>query len=102
MEIGQRILTIMEENNISYRDLEKATGISRSTLNRYAAKGKAIPLDKLDVIAKALGTDTKTLMGWNVPDQEDETMRRIMRKIKTMSHQDLIRLEAIIDVWTEE
>ena len=92
MEIGQRILSIMAEKNITYRDLEKSTGISRSTLNRYAAKGKAIPLDKLDVIAKALGTDSKTLLGWNFRDNEDSKIIKLVECAKKLSDNDLNRL----------
>ena len=101
MEIGQRILSIMAEKNITYRDLEKSTGISRSTLNRYAAKGKAIPLDKLDVIAKALGTDSKTLLGWNCRDNEDSKIIKLVECAKKLSDNDLNRLIEIAKMWGE-
>lgn len=101
MEVGQKILAIMTENNITYRDLERDTGISRSTLNRYAAKGKAIPLDKLDVIAKALGTDSKTLLGWNYEEKEDNRINELVECAKKLSDNDLNRLIEIAKIWGE-
>ena len=94
MNIGERILALMQAQNLSYRQLQDLTGISRSTLNRYA-QGKPIPMDKLEKIASALGEKPEILMGW-----AERTKRDVVReKLEKLSEADLDRLEAIIDAW---
>lgn len=69
--ISDRIKAEMTKQKMSYRDLEKATGISRSTLHRYAEKDSGkIPISKMDLISKALHTTTEYLMGW---DEEENS-----------------------------
>ena len=68
MEIGERILALMQQKDITYREMEEKTGISRSTLNRWFAKGKPIPFNKLEPIASALGIGQDELLGWKQYD----------------------------------
>ncbi len=50
---------------LSYQILEEKTGISRSTLQRYeTGKIKNLPIDKFELISKALGITPIELMGW--------------------------------------
>jgi transcriptional regulator with XRE-family HTH domain len=46
---------IMSERNISYPELEKQTGISRSSLNEYANERHKISLEYAVTIANVLG-----------------------------------------------
>lgn len=72
-DIAQRILALITEKNISYGDISKATGISKSALQRYATgQTEKIPIDRLELIAKSLGTTTEYLMGW---DTEKDAVR---------------------------
>lgn len=50
-----------EELGYSYQDLSKRTGISSATLYRYETRATSVPLDKLYIIFKALGTDARDL-----------------------------------------
>lgn len=64
-DIAQRILKIMAEKKISYGELSKATGVPKSALQRYATgETDKIPIDRLELIAAALGVNTEYLVGW--------------------------------------
>ena len=68
-DIAIRILKAMSEKKISYGELNKATGIPKSALQRYATgETDKIPLDRLEMIADALGVSAEYLIGWeNAP-----------------------------------
>ena len=64
-EISARILKIILKKDISYGELSELTGIPKSALQRYATgQTEKIPIDRLQAIAKALGTTAPYLMGW--------------------------------------
>lgn len=64
-DIAQRIFNIMAEKKISYGELSKATGVPKSALQRYATgETDKIPIDRLELIAAALGVNTEYLVGW--------------------------------------
>lgn len=67
-ERAKRISEAIENSGLSYPELERITGISKSSLQRYATGvTKKIPIDCIELIAKATGTDAKYLMGWESP-----------------------------------
>lgn len=50
---------------MSYQDLSDATGISKSTLQRYETGYiKKVPINQIEILAKALHTTPSYLMGW--------------------------------------
>ena len=56
----------------SYQDLANKTGLSKSTLQRYETGGIGnLPLDKLEVIAKALDVSPAYIMGWEEEPEPD-------------------------------
>lgn len=64
-ELSQRILDIILSKEISYGELSEKTGIPKSALQRYATgETEKIPIDRLQTIAKAIGTTASYLMGW--------------------------------------
>lgn len=64
--IMNRIKTRREELGMTYQVLSEKTGISKSSLQRYETGAiKNMPLDKIEVISKALETTPDYLMGWN-------------------------------------
>lgn len=66
-DISNRILKIILEKEISYGELSDKTGIPKSALQRYATgQTEKIPIDRLESIAKALGTTPAFLMGWEI------------------------------------
>ncbi len=67
--ISKKILSLIEEKNISYGDLSTITKIPKSALQRYATgQTEKIPINRLEAIAAALDTTAAFLLGW-----EEET-----------------------------
>ena len=63
-ELSNRILNLIEARDLSYADLSRLTGIPKSALQRYATgETEKIPVDRLELIAKALGTSSAALLG---------------------------------------
>ena len=64
-DINERLLLKIKEENLSYGDLAQLTGIPKSALQRYATgETKKIPLDRIELLAQALGTTASYLLGW--------------------------------------
>lgn len=67
---AERINKAIKDKGISYAELEKITGVSKSALQRYASgETKKIPIDAIEKIAAATGTDARYLMCWEENDQ---------------------------------
>lgn len=65
VERSKRIYEAIEKSGYSYPELSKKTGISKSSLQRYATgETKKIPIDCIEKIAQATGVDSRYLMGW--------------------------------------
>ena len=71
-DISERMLNIILEKEISYGELSDKTGIPKSALQRYATgQTEKIPIDRLQIIALAIGTTPEYLMGWNANNSND-------------------------------
>lgn len=69
-EVANRLLQLYKNSGYSYPELERMTGISKSTLQRYFTGGTAkIPLSKLELLAKALNSTPAYIMGWEDENQ---------------------------------
>ena len=67
-ERAKRISEAIEKSGLSYPELERATGISKSSLQRYATGvTKKIPIDCIERIAEATNSDARYLMCWEEP-----------------------------------
>ena len=65
---SERIKSLIEKSGKSYIELEKITGIKKSSLQRYATGATTkIPLDVIEKLSKAFNVSQEYLMGW---DQE--------------------------------
>jgi len=63
---AERIKALIEQSKLSYQELEKLTGIKKSSLQRYASGVTSkIPLDVIEKLAKAFGVSQEYLMGWS-------------------------------------
>lgn len=68
-EISERLYQLITDNNISYGELSKATGIPKSALQRYATgETEKIPISRIEIMAKALHTNAAFIMGWENND----------------------------------
>lgn len=63
--IIDRLKYSIEVSGLSYVELEKKTGIAKSSIQRYASGvTKKIPIDAIQEIAKAVGVSAAYIMGW--------------------------------------
>ena len=63
---SERIKALVEGSNLSYLELEKLTGIKKSSLQRYASGVTTkIPLDVIEKLSKAFNVSQEYLMGWD-------------------------------------
>lgn len=70
-----RINKAIENSGYTYQEIAKITGISKSSLQRYATgETKKIPIDCIEKIAEATGTSSKYLMGWDEPESTTTTL----------------------------
>lgn len=78
---AERINEAIEKSGYSYVELSKITGISKSTLQRYATgETKKIPIDNIEKIAIATNTDSRYLMGWDNESSEKDPLDILMEK----------------------
>ena len=63
---SERIKALVESSDMSYQDLEKLTGIKKSSLQRYASGVTSkIPLDVIEKLSVAFNVSQEYLMGWD-------------------------------------
>lgn len=75
---SERILRAMQSAKLSYGALHEITGIPKSALQRYATgETEKIPIDRIELIAKATGVSAAYLMGW---DEDAATHDDILSK----------------------
>lgn len=66
-ERALRIKKLIKDSGKSYLELEKITGISKSSLQRYATGVTTkIPLDVIDRLENVFGVQRGYIMGWDV------------------------------------
>ena len=69
---SERIKLLVEESGKSYQELEKITGIKKSSLQRYASGATAkIPLDVIEKLSNAFNVSQEYLMGWDEDAKEN-------------------------------
>ena len=62
---ADRIKSLIEESGKSYQDLERLTGVKKSSLQRYASGVTTkIPLDVIEKLSIAFDVSQEYLMGW--------------------------------------
>ena len=70
--IRERILQAKEELNYSYSGLEKSTGISSSSLQRYlTGETEKFPIEAIISLCNALGINAAVLLGWKKNEWDD-------------------------------
>jgi transcriptional regulator with XRE-family HTH domain len=63
---SERIKALVESSDLSYQELEKLTGIKKSSLQRYASGATTkIPLDVIEKLSVAFNVSQEYLMGWD-------------------------------------
>jgi transcriptional regulator with XRE-family HTH domain len=71
-ERSAKIKKLIDESGKSYRELEEITGVTRSTLQRYATGTTSkIPMDVVQRLEEAFGVPRGYIMGWDEKPAEE-------------------------------
>lgn len=92
-EVIRRLKECIEDSGLSYEQLEKKTGISRSSLQRYANGITAkIPVDAIQTIADALNVRAEYILGWDdiKPTPEDSELQEYLEELKNRSEMRML------------
>lgn len=89
MTLGQRIKKLREEREMTLDTLSKHVGVTRQTLSRYETGViTAVPSDKIELLASALGTTPAYLMGWEeAPEDTSSNKAKLKSIIEDMSEE---------------
>lgn len=78
MTIGERIRIRREQLKMSQDELAKKIGYkSRSSINKFETS-RTLPLDKVELVAKALDCPPSYLMGWMDEELPNENMEALL------------------------
>lgn len=93
-ERAERIKKLIDESGKTYRDLELLTGITKSSLQRYASGiTTKIPLDVVEKLENAFEVPRGYIMGWQAeqePKQQPEELADVAAKV--LLDPDLLRM----------
>lgn len=98
MTKGERIKKLREENRLTQEEMAKRLKTTKQTISKYE-KGIVtnIPSDKLEEMAKILGTSPTYILGWD--NDEEDTRKKIdvttdilIRMEKDKNFSDLIKI----------
>ena len=102
---SERIKSLIEQSGRSYQELDKLTGIKKSSLQRYASGATTkIPLDVIEKLSVAFNVSQEYLMGWEEKESSpsepqltegEKLMLELFRKIpegKQAEALDLLRV----------
>ena len=102
----KRISDAILNSGYSYSELSKLTGISKSSLQRYATgETKKIPLESVEAIASATGRDARYLMCWDdekiAPTDDGESektkkIKEIIEKASQLGDSDIVQLDNFV------
>lgn len=112
--IMERLELAFRKSKMSYLEFEKATGIAKATLQRYVTgKTEKIPMDAVEIMAKALGVSAPYLMGWESQPsdriheiseslQHNPKLGLLFDRSRKMSERDLDAVLGIVDAILRE
>lgn len=82
----ERLLEAVKARGLSHADLEKISGVSRSSIQRYATGiTKEIPYEKMLKLSAALNVDVLWLMGYdqdNIAEEDRDAIRALAPNLK--------------------
>jgi transcriptional regulator with XRE-family HTH domain len=75
---SERIKSLIEQSKRSYQELEKITGIKKSSLQRYASGVTTkIPLDVIEKLSITFGVSQEYLMGWSDCEEKEVSPEQV-------------------------
>jgi transcriptional regulator with XRE-family HTH domain len=83
-KIGAKIKKTRKENNMTLLELANKVGLSEGTVQRYESGNISnVAISALENFAKALGTSSAYLMGWDSQDNAPELTQKDEREIES-------------------
>ena len=81
--IIERLKRSIEKSGLSYAELEKKTGVSKSALQRYASGlTKKVPVDVIIAVANAVGVSSAWIMCWDDGANLPEGFQPVPKMVK--------------------
>ena len=86
---AKRLSIAIEKSGLSYPELEKLTGIPKSSIQRYATGyTKKIPIDCMEKLADALNIDPKYLIFGEdeekpAPTEDENDLLKVVKELNT-------------------
>lgn len=109
MTIGERIKLRREELNMTQEELAKKCGYkSRSSINKIELS-RDLPLNKVELMAKALETSPSKLMGWeeeiheighnmtHLKEQFEKNPKEVVDAVIFGNNKEIIRIESNVN-----
>lgn len=106
-ERAKRIKKLIDESGKTYQELEKTTGIKKSSLQRYASGETAkIPLTAIEKLATAFNVSSSFLM-WGEEEKNPATeidsgmskaKAELVKKVMQMSDEELEKLNLLLQI----
>jgi transcriptional regulator with XRE-family HTH domain len=84
-QIVSLIKAVMDEKHISPSEFSRRTGIPKSSVSRYLEQSRTIPLDRIEMIAKALEISVADLLSANYEYTEADTEEATSSDTNTFS-----------------
>ena len=100
MNIGNRIIQLREEQNISQLELSKKVNINNSVLSRIESGKRAARDDELISLSKALNTSIDYLLGETDDPKENKNATRIPVYESVSAGSPLLTNDEVVD-WAE-
>lgn len=63
IKFRESIVKAMREKDLSYTDMQKLTGIERSTIHKWATGERRVPINRAFLIADVLGLTVEEMVG---------------------------------------
>lgn len=104
MPIGDRIRHYRELAGLTMEELAKKTGVQKSAINKYE-KGIVtnIPINRVVLIADALGVEPVALTDWERPNGSTDTTsyekkKALIDRVLRMDPEQLDKLSRLLDI----
>lgn len=102
MNLGERIKIARDKAGLTQEELGKKCGTTKQTIFKYEAGVVTnIPLDRLELIADAVGVSAASLLGWEkeqptVSDGLPELDREIIERLCQLTPEELEKVDAFV------
>jgi transcriptional regulator with XRE-family HTH domain len=103
-ELGNRILKLRKEKNLSQTDLANKVGVSYAQIGRYETKGSQPPAEIIKKIADTLETTTDYLINGDKDEKAKATLKdsellQQFKAVEQLNDKDKSTIKDIIDAF---